>query len=180
MAHRTNTAVTLRWLSATPAVWDTSEKKVTTPHKHSHKVGRTCTSTVTVSLSTLPKAERRTLLIISNFFCELLAIFFFWSSERTFYNLKCEEHVNIQTDVQCILLIRADLCAAARFCVPSPPTEGWCQSCWPDAFLQCGWLRSLSYMFPPECAAALSWPLTSSPLLRTLVLRHLKQKSETS
>lgn len=76
--------------------------------------------------------------------------------------------------VQFINTTRANLCVAARLCVPSPPTEGWCQSWWQAPSLLFGWLRSQFYMFPQVCVASPSWPLTSRPPLWLLVLCHLK------
>lgn len=69
----------------------------------------------------------------------------------------------------------ADLSTAARFCWPSPPTEGWRPSSWRGPCLPCGSPRSPSCSFLRACAAAPSWPSTSRTPLRTPALCHLNK-----
>lgn len=68
-----------------------------------------------------------------------------------------------------------DQSTAARFCSPSPPTEGWRPSSWRGPCLPCGSPRSPSCSFPQACAAAPSWPSTSRTPLRTPARCHLNE-----
>lgn len=68
-----------------------------------------------------------------------------------------------------------DQSTAARFCWPSPPTEGWRPSSWRGPCLPCALLRSPSCSSPQASAAAPSWPSTSRTPLRTPARRHLNE-----
>lgn len=103
---------------------------------------------------------------MSNFFWELLAARFFWDSKRSNLNVN---YIALTFTLVNINTIGANLCVTARLCVPSPPTEGWFHPCWQVLSVPCGSLRSLSYRFLQVCVAFPSWPLTSRPLLMTLV-----------
>lgn len=144
--------------------------------------GSVITSTVPDCFPCLPSAERTTLLIKSSLLWEPLAALFFWDSEKTHTQKKLNFFVFCHFCFSSISFIvlgaatPADLSTAARFCWPSPPTEGWRPSSWRGPCLPCGSPRSPSCSFLPACAAAPSWPSTSRTPLRTPALRHLNKQ----
>lgn len=145
-----------------------------------HSSGSVVTSTVPDCFPCLPSAERTTLLIKSSLLWEPLAALFFWDSETTQQKKIVEFFFGHFLSVPFPSwfyeqLCWADLSTAARFCWPSPPTEGWRPSSWRGPCLPCGSPRSPSCSFLRACAAAPSWPSTSRTPLRTPALRHLNK-----
>lgn len=137
-------------------------------------VGRSAiTSTVPDSFPCRPRAERTALLMKSSLLCEPLPALFFWESGK-----QTKQNSFFFSSISLVALraaTRADQSTAARFCLPSPPTEGWRPSSWRGPCLPCGSPRSPSCSFPRAYAAVPSWPSTSRSPPKTPARRHLNE-----